>query len=182
MTFQHISRSIAGVAAVAIVMAFGAGAALAQPLGGLHGPGGHGGHGGPGGADAMIGHLISEAKAELKLNTMQQERFDRAVANSKLARERTRALHSTVRDTLRTELAKPEPNLAAVAAAADAAMEEGRMARMAVRDEWLALYGNFGPEQKAVVRDLLQKRVAQGESFRQRMRERMRQFREGAAG
>jgi Spy/CpxP family protein refolding chaperone len=179
MTLQHTSRGIAGVAAAAIVMAFGSGAALAQPLGGPHGPGGHGGHGG---ADAMIGHLIAEAKAELKLNTMQQEMFDRAVANSKLAHEKARARHSQVKDTLRTELAKPEPNLAAVAAAADAAMEEGRMARKAIRDEWLAFYGKFGPEQKAIVRDLLQKRMSEGESFRQRMRERMHQFREGAAG
>ena len=179
MTFQHTFRGIAGVAALAVAMAFGSGPALAQPPGGSHGPGGHGG---PGGADAMIGHLIAQAKAELKLNTMQQEMFDRAVANSKLAHEKARTLHSKVRDTLQTELAKSEPDLAAVAAAADTAMEEGRMARKAIRDEWLALYGKFGPEQKAVVRDLLQKRVAQGESFRQRMRERMHHFRDGAAG
>jgi Spy/CpxP family protein refolding chaperone len=176
MTTRHTFRGITWIAAVAMATAFGAGTALAQPLGGPHG------HGGPGGADAMIGHLIAEAKAELKLNTMQQEMFDKAVANSKLAREKARTLHSKVRDTLQTELAKPEPNLAAVAAAADAAMEEGRMARKAIRDEWLALYGKFGPEQKAVVRDRLQKRMSQGESFRQKMRERMHQFRDGAAG
>ena len=179
MTFQHTFRGIAGVAAVAMAMAFGSGAALAQPLGVPHG---HGGPGGPGGGDAMIGHLIAEAKAELKLNTMQQGMFDRAIANSKLARDKARALHSKVRDTLRTELAKPEPNLAAVAAAADAAMEEGRLARKAIRDEWLALYEKLGPEQKAIVRDRLQKRMSEGESFRQKMRERMHQFREGAAG
>ncbi len=179
MTFQHTFRGIAGVAAIAMAMAFGSGAALAQLPGGGHGPGGHGGHGA---ADAMIGHLIAEAKAELKLNTMQQAMFDRAVANSKLARDKARPLHAKVRDTLQTELAKPEPNLAAVATAADAAMEEGRMARKAIRDEWLALYGQFSPEQKAVVRDLLQKRMSRGESFRQRMLERMHQFRDGAAG
>jgi hypothetical protein len=130
----------------------------------------------------MIGHLIAEARAELKLNTMQQQMFDRAVANSKVSREKARALHSKVRDTLQVELAKPEPNLAAVAAAADAALEEGRLARKAIRDDWLALYDSFGPEQKAAVRDLLKSRMSEGESFRQRMRERMRQFREGAAG
>jgi Spy/CpxP family protein refolding chaperone len=182
MTFQHTFRGIAGVAAVAMAMAFGSGAALAQPLGVPHGHGGHGGPGGPGGGDAMIGHLIAEAKAELKLNTMQQEMFDRAIANSKLAREKARARHSQVRGTLQAELAKPEPNLGAAAAAADAAMEEGRLARKAIRDEWLALYEKLGPEQKAVVRDRLQKRMSEGESFRQRMRERMHQFREGAAG
>jgi len=179
MTFQHTFRGIAGVAAVAMAMAFGSGAAQAQPLGGPQGPGGHGG---PGGADAMIGRLIAEARAELKLNTMQQEMFDRAVANSKVAHEKARGRQSTVRDTLQAELAKPEPNLAAVAAAADAAMEEGRMARKAIRDEWLAFYEMLGPEQKAVVRDRLQKRMSEGESFRQKMREWMHRFREGAAG
>ena len=179
MRFQHTSRGIAGVAAVAIVMAFGSGAALAQPLGGPQGPGGRGGHGG---ADAMFGHLIEHAGTQLNLNTMQQAMFDKAVANSKLAHEKARALHSKVRNALQTELAQPDPNLTAVAAAADAATEEGRMARKAIRDEWLALYGQFGPEQKAVVRDLLQKRMSQGESFRQRMCERIRQFRDRAAG
>ena len=173
MTFQHTFRGIAAVAAVAMATAFGTGAAGAQPMGGPHGPGG---------ADAMIGHLIAQAKADLKLNTMQQGMFDTAVANSKAAHETSRALRGKVRETLQAELAKPEPDLAAVAAAADAAIETGRLQRKAIRDEWLALYAQFSPEQKAVVRDLLQKRVSQGETFRQRMRERMHQFRDGAAG
>jgi Spy/CpxP family protein refolding chaperone len=108
--------------------------------------------------------------------------FDRAVANSKAAHERARARQSKVRDALQAELAKPEPNLAAVAAAADAAMDEGRMTRKAIRDEWLAFYEMLGKEQKAVVRDRLQKRMSEGESFRQKMREWMHRFREGAAG
>jgi Spy/CpxP family protein refolding chaperone len=176
MTTRHTFRGTTWIAAVAVAAALGTGAALAQPMGGPHGPGG------PGGADLMIGHLIAEARAELKLNTMQQEMFDKAVADSKLAREKARARHAQVRGTLQAELAKPEPNLGAVAAAADAAMDEGRMARKAIRDEWLALYERLGPEQKALVRDRLQKRMSEGESFRQRMRERMHHFREGAAG
>jgi Spy/CpxP family protein refolding chaperone len=176
MTFQNTFRGIAGFAAIAMAMAFGSGAAQAQPLGGPHG------HGGPGGPDVMIGHLIAEARAELKLDTMQQEMFDRAVANSKAAREKARARRSQVRDTLQAELGKPEPNLAAVAAAADATMDEGRVARKAVRDEWLAFYEKLGPEQKAVVRDRLRKRVSEGESFRQKMRDWMHQFRGGTAG
>ena len=130
----------------------------------------------------MIGHLIADAKADLKLNTMQQGMFDTALANSKLAHEKARALQSKVRDTLQTELAKPAPDLAAVAAAADAAMDEGRIARKAIRDQWLALYGQFSPEQKAVVRDLLQRRVNHADTFRQQMRERMQHFRDKASG
>ena len=76
--------------------------------------------------DEMIGHLIAHAKAQLNLNTMQQGMFDTAVAHSKAAREAGRALHEKVKATLQAELAKPEPDLAAVAAAADAAIDQAR--------------------------------------------------------
>ena len=108
----------------------------------------------------MIGHLIAHAKAKLNLNTMQQGMFDTAVADSKAAREAGRALHEKVKATLQAELAKPEPDLAAVAAAADAAIDQGRAQRRAIRAEWLALYGTFTVEQKAVVKEMLQKQVA----------------------
>ncbi len=121
----------------------------------------------------MIGHLIAHAKGRLNLNTMQQGMFDTAVADSKAAREAGRALHEKVKATLQAELAKPEPDLAAVAAAADAAVDQGRDKRKAIRAEWLALYATFTVEQKAVVKDMLQKRLAHAESFRQKMRERM---------
>ncbi len=94
----------------------------------------------------MIGHLIAHAKAELNLNTMQQQMFDAAVANSKAGPRNGPCAAPKVRDTLQAELAKPEPNLAAVAAAADAARSEGRAARgKAIRDEWLALYETVQP-------------------------------------
>jgi Spy/CpxP family protein refolding chaperone len=168
MTLPKFRRGIATTAVVAL--ASGSSAALAQPAGGPHGPGG----------GEMIGHLIAHAKAQLNLNTMQQELFDRAVASSKAARDKGRALRQSVRDAAQAELAKAEPDLAAVAAAADVAADEGRALRKSIRNEWLALYSQFSPEQKAIVRDLLQQRMARAESFRQRMRERMHHFFDGA--
>ena len=173
MTFHRTFRTIAGVAVVAMATAFGSAAALAQPAGPHHGPGG---------ADEMIGHLIAHAKAKLNLNTMQQGMFDTAVADSKAAREAGRALHEKVKATLQAELAKPEPDLAAVAAAADAAIDQGRAQRRAIRAEWLALYGTFTVEQKAVVKEMLQKHVARSESFRGKMRERMHHMFDGKSG
>ena len=170
MTFHRTFRTIAGIAAVAVAIGFGSAAALAQPAGVAHGSHGHHGRGGP---DEMIGHLIAHAKARLNLNTMQQGMFDTAVADSKAAREAGRALHEKVKATLQAELAKPEPDLAAVAAAADAAADQGRDKRKAIRAEWLALYATFTVEQKAVVKDMLQKRLAHAESFREKMREHM---------
>ena len=171
MTFHTTFRTVAGAAAVAMAIAFGTGNALAQPAGGPHGPGG---------AGEMIGHLIAHAKAELNLNTMQQGMFDTAVAASKTAREAARALHQKVKDAVQAELAKAEPDLAAVAVAADAAAEQGRALRKPIREKWLALYATFSPEQKAVVREMMQKRMAHADSFRQKMRERMHQLFDGA--
>ena len=179
MTFHRTYRTIAGVAAVAIAAAFGSAVALAQPAGSPHGL--HGPHG-PGGADEMIGHLIAHAKGQLNLNTMQQGMFDTAVADSKAARDAGRGLHEKVKATLQAELAKAEPDLAAVAAAADIAMDQGRAQRKAIRAEWLGLYATFTVEQKAVVKDLLQKRLAHAESFRQKMRERKQLKSDAASG
>jgi Heavy-metal resistance len=173
MTFHRTFRTMAGVAVVAMATAFGSAVALGQPAGGPHGPGG---------ADEMIGHLIAHAKAKLNLNTMQTGMFDTAVADSKAAHEAGRALHEKVKATLQAELAKPEPDLAAVAAAADAAMDQGRAQRKTIRAEWLALYGTFTVEQKAVVKEMLQKRLAHSESFREKLRERMHQKFDGQTG
>lgn len=178
MTSHRSFRTIAGVAAFALATAFGSHAALAQPAGGPHGPHGHPGMAGP---DEMIGHLIASAKSQLNLNTSQQGMFDKAVADSKAARDAGRALHDKVKATLTTELARTEPDLAAVAATADAAADQARAQRIAIRNEWLALYATFTPDQKAVVKDGIQKHMARAESFREKMREHFQQRSNGKA-
>ncbi len=169
MTFHRRFRTAAGIAAVAVATTFGAGIALAQPHGGHHGH--------HGGGEIAIGQLIAHAKDKLSLNTMQQGMFDTAIAHSKAAHENGRALHDKVKATLSAELAKAEPDLAAVASAADAASDQARAQRVAVRNEWLALYATFSPAQKAVVKDTLQQHVAKMETFREKMREHMRERR-----
>ena len=163
------SRRIAAVAAATLALAF-AGAVLAQPAGG-HG----GGHPGmmAGGGDEMLGHLIAHARTKLNLNTSQSGMFDNAIAQTKAAHASGRTLHQQVKDALAAELAKPEPDLAAVAAVADSTQQQGTALRNQVRNTWLQLYATFSPEQKAVVRDLLQQRMARMESFRQKIKERM---------
>ena len=172
MTFHRRFRTAAAVAAVAVATTFGAGMALAQP----HGPYGH-----PGGDGVEIGQLIAHAKDKLNLNTSQQGMFDKAVADSKAARDAGRALHDKVKATLTTELARTEPDLAAVAATADAAADQARAQRIAIRNEWLALYATFTPDQKAVVKDGIQKHMARAESFREKMREHFQQRSNGKA-
>jgi len=150
--------------AAAAVLAVAAVTAMAQPAG----PHGHGPHG-----DFEIGYLLSALKGQLNLNTSQQVMWDNAVAQSTAARDAGRANMQQVHTALTAELAKAEPDLAAVAAAADSAQASNQTLRHSVRDQWLKVYATFTPDQKAVVRDALAKRLAKMESWHAKMLEHM---------
>ena len=100
--------------------------------------------------------MLSKVKADLNLNTSQQQRWDAVVAQSKAAREAARASFAQVKAALQAELAKPEPDFAAVASLSDTVRGQVAAQHKQVRDAWLALYANFTPEQKAVARDAIQ--------------------------
>ena len=160
-------RRIALAAAAALAFALG-GSALAQP-----GPGHHG----PGMADGpeMLGRLIAHAKSQLNLNTSQQAQFDAAVAQSKTAWQTGRSNMQRVQDALAAELAKAEPDLGAVAAVADDVRAQNQTLHRQIRDQWLALYNTFSPDQKAVVKQMIQDRLTKMQQFRDKMRQRMLQ-------
>lgn len=158
MTTRIASR-IAAVAAATLI-GF-AGIASAQP---------HHWHGGPGGGDLVMG--IAALKGQLNLNTSQQAMWDNAVAAGKAARDNARASHQQLRNTVTTELAKAEPDLAAVAAASDAARDAAAASHRQVRAAWLNLYSTFTPDQKAVVKSAIQQRLTRMEQFREKMRQR----------
>jgi len=155
----RFTKRIAAVFAAALFSLTGA-VALAQP-----GPHGH-----HHGADSSFG--IAALKDQLNLNTSQQAMWDNAVAQTKAARNTGRANLQRIKDAMTAELAKPEPDLAAVAAAGDEVQAANSALRKQVRGTWLALYATFSPEQKAIVKSALQQRMTRMESFRQKMRER----------
>jgi Spy/CpxP family protein refolding chaperone len=159
---------LAAFAASAVLALTGA-AALAQPFGGPgHGPGpGHGG----GGMD--IEHTLGAVKGQLNLNTSQQLQWDNAVAQTKSAHETGRAGMQKVHDAMAAELAKPEPDLAAVAAVADSVHSSNQTLRQGIRAQWLQIYATFSPAQKVVVRDALAKQMARMESMAARMKAHM---------
>jgi Spy/CpxP family protein refolding chaperone len=162
-TSRLFRRSRQAALASALFLAFGA-AAYA------HGPG-HG-HMHRGAHGVHLEQVIAQVKEKLALDSSQQVLFDSALAATKSAREAGRAEMDKVRTVIEAELTKAEPDLAAVAAAADAAQESGQALRRQVRDGWLKLYATFSPAQKAVVRDLLAQRMERHERFREKMRER----------
>jgi len=173
MTFRQKLRTATVVAASALVMALGATAVFSQttgaPAGGPPGPHRHGGGG------DMIGHVLASAQSQLNLNTSQQQMFDSAVASSKAAWQQGKTLHQSVKDALTAELAKSEPDLSAVAAAADGARAQGQALQQQVRAQWLALYATFTPDQKTVVKNLIQQRMAQADAIHAQMVQRWQQ-------
>ncbi len=173
MKMQSNFRRFTLVTAAALALASGAVEVSAHPPGGPHGQGA---------GEQMIGQLIERAQAQLNLTTLQQQMLSTAVADTRTLRDAARTRHQQVRDALQAQLAKTEPDLATVAQLADNAEQQNRDARIKVRNQWLALYNTFTLEQKAVVRDLLQKRMARADAFRQHMRERMQQRSSGANG
>jgi protein CpxP len=150
---KSFAARLAALAAVAIVGV--AGSALAQPA--HH-------HRGPGGDVALA---IAALKGQLNLNTSQQQMWDSAVAATQAARQSGRANFGRLHDALAAELAKAEPDLAAVAAVGDDVHAKNATLRKQVRDNWLAIYATFSPDQKTIVRNALSRRMARVEQMRQ---------------
>lgn len=153
---QHLAARLAAVAAATVMAA----SAIAQPAYGRHGP--------RGGDVAMA---IAALKGQLNLNTSQQQMWDNAVAASRAARQSMRANSARAHDALTAELAKAEPDLAAVSAVADEVQAQNTALRHQSRDTWLALYATFTPDQKNVVKTALQNRLARMEQMRDKRME-----------
>ena len=116
--------------------------------------------------------VLQRIQAKLNLNTSQQQQFDAAVAQSKAVHDAIRANFQQLKTATQTELAKAEPDLAALAALADQVQQQNIAQRKQARAAWLALYGTFSAEQKATVRDAINARMARMDAFRQRMQDR----------
>ena len=69
------------------------------------------------------------------------------------------------------ELAKPEPALASVAAVANGARDQGAALRKQVQGSWLSLYATFSPDQKNVIKGILQQHLARMDAMQQKMQQ-----------
>jgi hypothetical protein len=158
----RLKTALAATAAAGLIGAglIGLGtAAQAQPM-----------HRGPhGGGDVIM--AIARLQSQLDLNTSQQTMWDNAVATGKSARASAQANQQNVANVLNAELAKPEPDLAAVAAAADAAQAQNTALRHQARAAWLGLYATFSTRQKAVVKTAIQQRLARSAQWRTKMQQ-----------
>ena len=90
--------------------------------------------------------MIAALKDKLSLNTSQQQQWDSMVAQTQAARQAARAGFDQIKAATQAEMAKAEPDLAALAAQVDAIHQQNDGARKTVRDGWLALYATFDAE------------------------------------
>lgn len=150
---------------VALALASGAGAALAQTGDSTPPPASpaHARH--MRGGDPLVGVLF-HLKSQLALDSSQQMQWDNAVAQSKSARAQGATLRQGVKAAFDAEIAKDQPDLAAVSAVADSARTQGQQLQRTVRDAWLALYARLSPAQKVIVRDALRERAAKMAAWR----------------
>ena len=109
--------------------------------------------------------MLGKAKSDLKLNTSQQLQWDAVVAQTKAAHDAGRTDFEQLKTALQAELAKPEPDFAALATLADGVRDRHAALHKQTRNAWLALYATFTPDQKAVARDTIRAGI-------ERMRER----------
>ncbi len=118
--------------------------------------------------------VLQRIQAKLNLNTSQQQQWDAAVTQSKTVHDAMRANFQQLKTATQAELAKADPDLAALASLSDQVQQQNIAQRKQARTAWLALYGTFSAEQKATVRDAINARMARMDAFRQRMQDRHR--------
>jgi periplasmic protein CpxP/Spy len=116
---------------------------------------------------------LQRIQAKLNLNTSQQQQWDAAVAQSKAAHQAIRANFQQLKTATQAELAKTDPDLAALATLSDQLQQQNIAQRQQARAAWLALYGTFSADQKTTVRDAINARMARMDAFRQRMHDRL---------
>ena len=149
--------------AAALALAAGGNVAFAQDTGGA--PPVAKAHMHHRGGDPLV-YAMMHLKAQLALNTSQQGQWDSAVAQGKAARAQGWTLRKGVKASYDAELAKDQPDFAAVATLADTSRAQGAQLAKSVRDAWLSVYANLSPTQKAMVRDALRDHAAQMQEMR----------------
>ena len=123
------------------------------------------------GYDPLV--VLQKIQAKLNLNTSQQQQWDTAVAQSKTAHDAIRANFQQLKAATQAELAKFDPDLAALASLSDQLQQQNIAQRKLARAAWLALYGTFSSDQKTTVKDAINARMARMDAFRQRMQDRL---------
>jgi hypothetical protein len=104
---------------------------------------------------------LEQLEESLKLTPEQKIQYDAAVAASKRVVMATALIGLQAKERLREELAKPRPDLGALADLRESFVEQTKSLRREARDEWLKLYRMLDDDQVATLKSLLENRLDQ---------------------
>src|SRR6202158_767528 len=92
---------------------------------------------------------LQRIQTKLNLNTSQQQQWDAAVAQSKTVHDAISANFQQLKAATQAELAKADPDLAALASLSDQVQQQNIAQRKQARTAWLAPFGSIFREQRA---------------------------------
>lgn len=119
-----------------------------------------------GGEPGRMMARLQHVKAELNLSSTQEAQWNKAIERARAAKETNQLNRQQIRTAVQAELAKPAPDLRALAALKDNFRQQRASLHQAVREEWLLLYDLLSPTQKALVKEKMQHRLARMERFK----------------
>jgi hypothetical protein len=102
---------------------------------------------------------FDELGRSLRLDPAQQAQFDVAVAATQRALLSVAFVGLQLKDRLAEEIAKPKPDLGALARAQDEMVEQARPAFREARDEWTRFYALLDPSQVARARAFVERKL-----------------------
>lgn len=114
---------------------------------------------------------LREIHDKLHLSAAQEKTWQQLADKTQALRISGREQRKEIKSQLDQELNRAQPDLARISALSDKTMDEQTAKRRALRDDWLKLYTQFSPEQKAVVKDAIKAKFARFESFREKIRQ-----------
>ena len=115
--------------------------------------------------------VLQRIQAKLNLNTSQQQQWDAAVAQSKTVHGAIRANFQQLRAATQAELAKADPDLAALASLSDQVQQQNIAPRKQARALGSRFMAPFPPSRRRRARRY-QREMARMDAFRQRMHDR----------
>lgn len=125
------------------------------------------GHGGAHGGMGIMGGIFSpEAQAKLQLTSGQAQQLEGIRARMKELRQGMRQEGQQFRQAMQAEMAKPAPDLAHLAQLREQMFNKRHQGMQAIQNDALALYAGMSPQQKGVVKQLMQERMARWDDKR----------------
>ncbi len=116
----------------------------------------------PGSGRALTSGIVplEQLRQELHLTPAQEQARQQITAQAEASRERTRDKRMDIMQAYKSELDKPEPNLARVAALVNQTHDQQAKDLRDIQQKRLTFYANLTPEQKSAVKNVLKQRLA----------------------